>query len=100
MGSVLGAFIGDAMGAPLEFSMNIIEESKIYKAMNWIPMYEQAAHATAPGQITDDSEMALCLAYGLQEGAGVLNLNLILKKYAEWFHKSQPFGRYYIYIYI
>jgi ADP-ribosyl-[dinitrogen reductase] hydrolase len=44
----------------------------------------------SPGQITDDSELAISLADGLIEGNGVLNLDLIAKSYAEWI-KSSPF---------
>ena len=40
--------------------------------------------------MTDDSELALSLAYGLLEGDGNLNLNLIAKNYILWL-KSNPF---------
>ena len=37
----------------------------------------------SPGQVTDDSELAISLADGLIEGNGVLNLDLIAKSYVE-----------------
>lgn len=43
-----------------------------------------------PGQLTDDSEMALSIAYGLVEGNGSLNINLISKYYGVWMD-SPPF---------
>lgn len=43
-----------------------------------------------PGQITDDSEMALSLSKGLVESEGKLNLNKICKYYCKWVN-SEPF---------
>lgn len=44
-----------------------------------------------PGQITDDSEMAMCLVHGLTdpEDNGALNLDRISYFYKKWFD-SQP----------
>ena len=39
----------------------------------------------APGQITDDSELAMCLMHGLIEGNGQLDANLITKQYGMWY---------------
>lgn len=47
-------------------------------------------HNLKPGQLTDDSEMALALAYGLIEGKGNLDLNLNGKYYGMW-RNSPPF---------
>lgn len=44
----------------------------------------------APGQITDDGELALCLLTGLINGKGNLNLKEIVKMYAKWI-ESKPF---------
>lgn len=44
----------------------------------------------APGQVTDDGELSLCLAHGLSAGRGKLDLNLIASFFGEWF-KSKPF---------
>ena len=44
-----------------------------------------------PGQVTDDSEMALCLLQGLLASAPPkLPIEDIARKYAEW-HRSEPF---------
>jgi ADP-ribosylglycohydrolase len=42
------------------------------------------------GQVTDDSELALCLADGLINGNGKLHLDMIAKVYDEWIN-SHPF---------
>ena len=44
----------------------------------------------APGQITDDSELAMCLMHGLLEGKGKLNAAAIVKYYGKWY-KNGPF---------
>ena len=60
-GCVFGAFIGDAAGAVLEFQHTITDE-----------MVNDALKFTGGGkmrigayQITDDSEMAMCILHGL-----------------------------------
>ncbi len=47
-------------------------------------------HRLATGQITDDSELALCLGYGLLRSTKKLSLDNISAQYAHWF-KSPPF---------
>lgn len=92
LGSVLGAFIGDALGAPLEFTEIITE----YDVDNSLKMLGGGPFKVAPSQVTDDSEMALSLANGLthdklpKKTAGCLDLNLITESYIEWV-KSIPF---------
>lgn len=39
----------------------------------------------APGQITDDSELAMCLMHSLVEGNGKLNTGNIVKYYGQWY---------------
>ena len=62
-GSVIGAFIGDALGANLEFKTEFIPKILINQIMDLEEML--GTHGTASGQITDDSELAMCLANGL-----------------------------------
>ena len=61
LGCMLGAFVGDAAGAVLEFQADI-DKADVDLALT---MPGGGAHRVGPGQITDDSELALCLAYGL-----------------------------------
>ena len=86
LGAFLGACVGDAAGAVLEF-------------MGRTPNAEDVAHAltmpgggiwnVAPGQITDDCELALCLALGLAQSRHFVR-EAIAQSYARWI-ESQPF---------
>ena len=64
MGCIVGAFCGDAIGAPVEFSKSTIPDSTLKKVMD---MNMTAMHNLVPGQITDDSEMAISLLHALIE---------------------------------
>jgi len=75
MGCVLGAFVGDAAGATLEFLDHYsIKKDSVEKAMR---LEGGGLLRVGPGQITDDSEMALCLLTAAHENVECLDLNLI-----------------------
>jgi ADP-ribosyl-[dinitrogen reductase] hydrolase len=74
------------MGAKLEFKSGLYQED-VDSAM---AMEGGGPFDTGPGQITDDSELALCLAHGLAEGNGDLDINKIVQHYFNWM-KSPPF---------
>ena len=57
LGSMLGAFIGDSLGSYLEFKRGIIDNSTVEYAMT---MPGGGCWGLQPGQITDDSELAMC----------------------------------------
>ncbi len=62
MGSLLGACIGDAAGATLEF----LERKPTLKEVDHtMKMPGGGKLSVAPGQMTDDGELPLCLAQGL-----------------------------------
>lgn len=86
LGCILGALIGDAAGANLEFCSNITP-AKLAKAMT---MDGGGALRIGPGQITDDGELTLCLFQGLKDGRGELNPNRICYYYGKWIN-SPPF---------
>ena len=58
LGCILGALLGDASGTYLEFSNKIIDEKSVSLAMS---LPGGGPHKTAPGQISDDGELALSL---------------------------------------
>ncbi|WP_160289716.1 ADP-ribosylglycohydrolase family protein [Novosphingobium pentaromativorans] len=65
-GALLGLAVGDALGAPLEFSDLSYGASELtgFKSDFWCrPSYNR--FALRPGQWTDDTSMALCLADSL-----------------------------------
>ena len=72
LGCVLGAFVGDSMGSYLEFEKNAIPEWRVDRGM---AMPGGGPWKVAPGQITDDSELAMCSMYALIDGDGILDLN-------------------------
>ncbi|MHA2503739.1 MAG: ADP-ribosylglycohydrolase family protein [Candidatus Kariarchaeaceae archaeon] len=87
-GAILGAFVGDAAGAPLEF-VRIIDEDRVRKALT----FSGGGPINAgPGEITDDSELAMCQLHALHnkspsEGFPWQNMR---EWYNRWY-KSIPF---------
>ncbi|MEN8215805.1 MAG: ADP-ribosylglycohydrolase family protein [Pseudomonadota bacterium] len=86
LGSFLGACVGDAAGAKLEFIGHKPSIDEVKQAMT---MPGGGVWRVAPGQITDDSELALCLAQALATD-GDFNLEKIAQNYAKWI-ESPPF---------
>ncbi|MGK7926885.1 MAG: ADP-ribosylglycohydrolase family protein [Spirulina sp.] len=84
-GCLLGALVGDAAGAVLEFQSQVTLE-ECDRAMN---MPGGGVLRVAPGQITDDGELTLCLAQALAESP-IFNLEKIAQNYARWID-SHPF---------
>jgi ADP-ribosylglycohydrolase len=60
-GCVIGAFVGDALGAYLEMRKEVTDKL-VEEALQ---MNGGGPLKTGPGQITDDSEMAMCLLHSL-----------------------------------
>jgi ADP-ribosyl-[dinitrogen reductase] hydrolase len=69
-GCIYGAWVGDALGAVLEFRP--VNEDAVTKALN---MLGGGCFAVGPGQYTDDSELSICILRGLAESNGALNLD-------------------------
>jgi len=74
-GAILGALIGDAAGAPLEFGSKVSID-------NAMQLCGGGRLRIAPGQITDDGEMMLCLMHALTEEG--FSIERISEKYYEW----------------
>lgn len=68
-GCILGAFIGDSCGSYHEFSEEVIKDMN--KCMK---MPGGGPHKVGSGQITDDSELAMCSMWALIKGEGCLDL--------------------------
>ena len=83
LGSMLGAFIGDSLGSYVEFTRGVdaIDESIVDEAMS---MPGGGIWKLQPGQITDDSELAMCQLRGLLAGEGKFDLFHICLYYREW----------------
>lgn len=86
-GCLAGQFCGDAFGAQFEFktSWNIMQlVGPGYRIMG-----ESYTWPTVPGQITDDSEMAVALAESIIERGGY-EKEKALEHYRQWYY-SKPF---------
>ena len=87
LGCVLGAFIGDSLGSYLEFERGVMPPDAVEEGME---MPGRGTWKLAPGQVTDDCELAMCLLNALNEGNSKLDLKVTCKWYAKWM-KSSPF---------
>lgn len=85
-GTVLGALAGDAAGATLEFMGKKPHRDEVIHALK---MVGGGCWRTAPGQVTDDGEMMLCLMQALAE-ADTFSIARVAGKYLQW-HLSLPF---------
>ncbi|EDN70960.1 ADP-ribosylation/Crystallin J1 [Beggiatoa sp. PS] len=85
-GCFLGACVGDAAGATLEFIGHEPSMTEVKIAMS---MQNSQRFGLAPGQITDDSELALCLAQALATSKN-FEREKIAQNYARWI-ESRPF---------
>ena len=85
-GCLLGALVGDAAGATLEFLRHDPTSEEVAWAMS-MPGWGRLK--VAPGQITDDGELTLCLAQALAERE-TFDIEKIAFNYAQWV-KSHPF---------
>lgn len=84
LGCLVGAMVGDAAGATLEFFQGDIDENIASEAMK---MPGGGVFSVGPGQITDDSELMLSLAGAIQDG---FDLDKIARAYNAWY-ESEPF---------
>ncbi len=82
---LLGVAVGDALGAPMEF-MTSGEIAAKYGRLN--EMVGGGWLRLKPGQVTDDTEMTLCLARGIVT-AGGWDLRTIAHEFAVWL-RSKP----------
>lgn len=95
-GCILGAFVGDSCGSYNEFARELATKEFMDECMT---MPGGGPWDVGPGQVTDDSEMAMCLMSGLikanenksKDEERVLDENELAKSYVEWF-QSKPFG--------
>jgi ADP-ribosylglycohydrolase len=86
-GAVIGALVGDAAGGVLEFLGRRPTRNDVDRALT---MPGGGVFGLAPGQITDDGELTLCLLRALSERGGVYDPDLVASYYIEW-AESRPF---------
>lgn len=83
LGCMVGAAVGDAAGGTLEFQDDIdladVDHALSMPGGGW--------HRLGPGQVTDDTELALSMATGLLQGS---SLEAVARAYSAWFG-THPF---------
>lgn len=93
LGCFMGSCIGDAGGASLEFlqrTASVLEVADAFQLPGGGP------HALAPGQITDDNELAIALAHGIidfalaAKSSGSSLSGFVAPYYEQWM-SSEPF---------
>lgn len=85
-GSILGALVGDAAGSTLEFLGRKPSDAEVAHALN---MVGEGVFDLAPGQITDDGELTICLLRAIAE-QGQFDIQAIARNYGRWL-ASVPF---------
>lgn len=90
-GCLVGQLVGDALGTRYEFSSSHDAKACISRDMinRHLAILGDGPFHVVPGQVTDDSELALGLATSLAEQQA-FNLHDIAQKYMQWYH-SPPF---------
>lgn len=86
LGALLGALVGDASGAPLEF---MEPAPTVADAKQALTMPGGGVWGVAPGQITDDGELTMCLLRALAT-VPQFDLETIAQEYAAWV-RSGPY---------
>jgi ADP-ribosylglycohydrolase len=86
-GAVCGAMAGDAAGGVLEFLGRRPERSEVDRALN---MPGGGVFDLAPGQITDDGELTLCLLRSMANLDGDYDIETVARSYIDW-AQSGPF---------
>jgi ADP-ribosyl-[dinitrogen reductase] hydrolase len=83
IGSLLGLAVGDAIGTTLEF-----RERDTYRHLT--DMVGGGPFNLEPGEWTDDTSMALCLADSLiASGAGDLDETDLMRRFVRWFRRGE-----------
>ncbi len=82
MGAMFGHAVGDALGATVEFMsyQEIMAVHGVHKDIiggGWLDL--------EPGQVTDDTEMMLCLAESLANHNGIVDLKDMAERLRRWY---------------
>lgn len=85
-GSIVGAFIGDAAGSTLEFLGRTPSKAEVEEALQIVG---GGVFGLAPGQITDDGELTICLLRAIAD-SGKFDIQAIARNYGRWL-ASVPF---------
>lgn len=84
LGSLFGAAVGDALGATREFSYPANQPAFPDLATERTTMIGGGTFKVAPGQVTDDTQMALALARSIETTKGEFDAFTVIDEYAYW----------------
>ena len=92
LGCLLGAAVGDALGGRYEFSTQAEATRRVRAdrdARGHLPILGKGPHSLVPGQITDDTELALAMARSIAR-CGRYDREDVARSYRAWY-VSRPF---------
>jgi ADP-ribosylglycohydrolase len=80
-GALVGLAVGDAVGAPVEFDA---PEEIVNRREELFSMPGGGMFGWAPGEFTDDTQMALLLGRHLREHGGRIRQDTLVRSFADW----------------
>lgn len=89
-GCILGGMLADSCGSRHEFSHEVLTDDQMEDCMK---MPGGGPFCNTEGQVTDDSELSICVMLGLIDGENsvdavkgkrILNLDAITQYYSDW----------------
>lgn len=87
VGMMVGLAVGDALGAPLEFTEARIKPDYITRFATG------GVHDMSLGEWTDDTAMALAMARSLVETEGRFDARGVMRKFVEWYRDGKHIPR-------
>lgn len=86
VGAVVGSAVGDALGAPLEFT-----RPRRADGSDWIrDMVGGGAFGWKPGETTDDTSMMRCVLEMYLENEARYDQDTLVRKFLQWFESRPP----------
>src|SRR5437868_3847277 len=90
-GVLLGLAVGDAFGTTLEFQSPDAPAFPALASGPHVDMIGCGPFGVAPGQVTDDTQMATCLALSLKEH-GRFHATDVARRYVDWMAHAFDIG--------
>jgi len=94
VGALIGAAVGDALGAPFEFKPGGTYKKRFPQAIvgGTGEMIGGGAFGWAPGEFTDDTQMAMALAEAILAEGGEFNPERVWSHFVAWTKQASDIG--------
>ncbi len=94
VGALIGAAVGDALGAPFEFKPGGTYKKRFPQAIvgGTGEMIGGGAFGWAPGEFTDDTQMAMALAEAILAEGGEFNPERVWNHFVAWTKQASDIG--------